>query len=102
MTKLSTSTSSISSSSSVGPHTQTPEAAQEVNGHLNETLGQPVPSGVVSEPLKPGLAPGQLLHGLLGADPRAAAAAPARVVVHIDLQAEPLRLATEVFKQLHP
>ena len=56
MTKLSTSTSSISSSSSVGPHTQTPEAAQEVNGHLNETLGQRVPSGVVSEPLKPGLA----------------------------------------------
>jgi len=51
-----------SSSSSAGPRSRPQGAAQEAQegqedqGHLHETLGQPVPSGVWSEPLKPGLA----------------------------------------------
>ena len=43
-----------------------------------------------------------LLHGQLGRDPRAAAAAPAGVVVHVHLQAQPVRFAAHVLEQAAP
>ena len=49
-----------------------------------------------------GLGPDDLLHGLLGLDPRAAAAVPAGVVVHVHFEAEPLRLGVDVPEQLAP
>jgi len=42
------------------------------------------------------LCPHNALHGMLGPDPRTAAAAPARVVVHVDFEAEAMRLAHNV------
>jgi len=48
------------------------------------------------------LAPHDLLHGLFGRDPRPAAAVPPRVVVHVDLEPEPLRLRDYVFEQCPP
>ena len=43
-----------------------------------------------------------LLHGQVGRDPRAAAAAPAGVVVHVHLQAQPVRLGADVLEQAAP
>ena len=53
-------------------------------------------------PFRVGLGPDEFLHGQVGRDPRPAAATPARVVVHVDLEPEPIRLAADVFETLAP
>ena len=53
-------------------------------------------------PLDDRLGPHDSLHGQFGRDPRAAAAAPAGVVVHVDFQAQAVRLLAGVLEQFPP
>ena len=49
-----------------------------------------------------GFRPGQLLHGLLRGDPRSAAAIPAGVIVHVDLQSHAAGFGVDVAEQVAP
>ena len=53
-------------------------------------------------PREPALRPDDLLHRLLRGDPRPAAAVPAGVVVHVDLEPEPPRLGDGVLEEPPP
>ena len=56
----------------------------------------------MARPLNRGLSPNQLLHRKSRGNPRTAAAGPARVVIHIHLQAKTSRFGAHVFEEVNP
>ena len=65
-------------------------------------LGFPQDRFKMARPFDVGLGPNDLLHRKFRRDPRTAAAAPASVIIHIDLQSQTMGFGADMLKQLAP